>query len=385
MRVLHVSEVSWGGVVSILNEVMKEQASRGHEVNLLAPEAFSLTGVGNSLHHRWTMDRRRPATYPGALAQLNSVIRRVQPDIVHLHSAIAGIVGRLPALAVTGVPVVYQPHAWSFDLHEGKRFGELLRRWERYASTRTKVLVANCTDEIEEGRRSGITIPARALGVPLDGNHFHPVHEGAARLHRAEVGIDTQHVILCLGRLVRQKGQDQLVAAWEAAPVPNTTLLLVGPGDPAPLKAMAPHTWGRTIRWCGEHSDVRPWLWASDLLVLPSRYETVAVVVGEAMACGRPVVATRVNGVDMAVSDGPYSSAGAVVSPGNMVDLLKECQRRLEDKQQWRRESTAGRERALMLFNTTAVVDRLDAAYQQAIQPRVPAERVQRRGVYGNA
>jgi len=385
MRVLHISEVSWGGVVSILNEVMREQASRGYDVHLLAPEEFSITDVTSSVHHRWTMDRRRPVTYLGALAQLNRVIRRVQPDVVHLHSAIAGIWGRVPVLTVTGVPVVYQPHAWSFDLHEGKRFGEFLRRWERYASTRTRVLVANCTDEIQEGRRSGITLPAWALGVPLDGNHFHPVDEAAARRHRAELGVDTQHVILCLGRLVRQKGQDQLVAAWEAAPVPDATLLLVGPGDPAPLKVLAPHQWGRTIRWCGEHSDVRPWLWASDLLVLPSLYETVAVVVGEAMACGRPVVATRVNGVSMAVSDGPYSAAGAVVSPGNMNDLLKECQRRFEDRNLWERESAAGRERALTLFNTAAVVDRLDAAYGQAMQTQVPAEGVKRRRADGNA
>ena len=380
MRVLHISEVSWGGVVSILNEVITEQTCRGYDVNLLAPQEISLSREANSVHHRWIMDRRRPATYLSALAQLNRVIRRVQPDVVHLHSAIAGIWGRLPGLRLSRVPVVYQPHAWSFDLREGKRFGELLRRWERYASTRTEVLVANCTDEIEEGRRSGITIPAWALGVPLDGNHFHPVDGAAARLHRAELGIDTKHVILCLGRLARQKGQDQLVAAWEAAPVPDTTLLLVGPGDPAPLEALAPHQWGRTIRWCGAHSDVRPWLWASDLLVLPSLYETVAVVVGEAMACGRPVVATRVNGVSMAISDGPHSAAGAVVSPGNMNDLLKECQRRLEDRHLWERESTAGRERALTLFNTAAVVDRLDEAYGRAIQTQAPAAGVMRRG-----
>ena len=165
--------------------------------------------------------------------------------------------------------------------------------------------------------------------------------------------------------------------------MPDTTLLLVGPGDPAPLESAAPHQWGRTIRWCGAHSDVRPWLWASDLLVLPSLYETVAVVVGEAMACGRPVVATQVNGVSMAISDGPYSAAGAVVSPGNMNDLIKECQRRLEDRHLWERESTAGRERALTLFNTAAVVDRLDAAYGRAIQRQVPAEGVKRRRVDG--
>jgi len=101
---------------------------------------------------------------------------------------------------------------------------------------------------------------------------------------------------------------------------------------------------------------------------LPSRYEGAPVVVAEAMACGRPVVATRVNGVDMAVTDGPGEPGGIVVDAGDVRSLLLETGRLLANGERRRAVGTAGRRRVVELFTPELVVDRLDQAYDRAVE-----------------
>ncbi len=368
-RVLHITEAPGWGIFSLLAEFTREQISRGHDVHVLAPDQMRrLPGVR---HHDWTIERGRPQSYPGGIRQLRRTLREVRPDVVHLHSFFGGFFGRLPLLSGLGhVPVVYQPHAWAFNVVELSKVKVLIEGWERLAGRRTDVMVANCLEEVEEGRRAKAATEGISLGIALDTDRFAPVDEAEQRRHRADLGVRADGVLLCLGRLAKQKGQDQLVAAWEAQPLPDAELVLVGIDGPAELAALAPTQWGTTIRVVESLTDVRPWLWASDLLVLPSRYEGSAVTVPEALACGRPVVTTAVNGVREQVVNGPLPPAGAVVPLGDMTALLSEASRRLTDPELRLAEGRSARERALDLFETRVVVDRLEDAYDRAIAAR---------------
>jgi glycosyltransferase involved in cell wall biosynthesis len=369
LRILHVSEVHWGGVVTLLDHFVAEQVRAGHDVHLLAPAGLrALPGVDQ---RTWRIDRGRPWTLPAALLDLRRTIDEVRPDVVHLHSFVAGLVGRLPGsgrlLRMRDTPTVYQPHAWSFDLFTRRSVSAAVRRWESWATRATDVLVANCDDEIDEGRSIGVDVPGRALGVAVDVDRFHPVDAAERDAYRAELGLGAKHVLLCLGRLARQKGQDLLLPAWERSRPPDTTLVLLGPGETEPLEALAPTQWGKTVLAVGEHDDVRPWIWACDVLVLPSRYETVALVVAEAMSCGRPVVATAVNGARDTVVEGELPPAGAVVDLADMDSLVEQAARRLDDAELWSAEAAAGRERAERLFTPGQVAERLEAAYREAV------------------
>ena len=371
LRILHVSEVHWGGVVTLLDHFVAEQVCAGHEVHVLAPDGMrTLPGADQ---RTWRLDRGRPWSVGPALLDLRRAVKEIRPDVVHLHSFVAGLLGRLPfprtlvARADPATAVVYQPHAWSFDLFTRRSVGNAVRRWESRAARSTDVLVANCDDEIAEGRSIGIRTPARALGVAVDVDRFRPVDSAERDAYRAQLGIDAKHILLCLGRLVRQKGQDLLLPAWERSRPADTALVLVGPGDTGPLESLAPAQWGETVVAVGEHDDVRPWLWACDALILPSRYETVALVVAEAMSCGRPVIATAVNGARDTILGGSLPGAGAVVELTDMDGLIEQATRRLDDHELWSAEAAAGRQRAEVLFSPPQVADRLEAAYRDAI------------------
>lgn len=368
-RVLHVTEAPGWGIYSLLVEFTREQHARGDEVHVLAPPA--MRRLADVTHHDWSVARGKPWTYPFGLRDLRRTVAEVRPDVVHLHSFFGGLFGRLPMVSGLGdVPTVYQPHAWAFNVVELARAKKVIEAWERNAGRRTDVMVANCIEEVDEGRAVGAATAGISLGIALDTDRFQPVDAEERGRLRAELGLGAGGVLLCLGRLAKQKGQDQLVTAWEAAPLTDAELVLVGIDEPAELAALAPTQWGSTIRAVPSVTDVRPWLHAADLLVLPSRYEGSAVTVPEAMACGLSVVTTAVNGVQEEVVDGPHPPAGAVVPLGDMTALLAESARRLGDPELAAAEAVAARARAVDMFATAVVVDKLDAAYEQAIATR---------------
>ncbi len=377
MRVLHVAECA-GGVLSLVRTYIEEQARRGHGPHLLAPFEAEIPG---GKHHGWKVDRRHPAGFPRSVAGLRSVVHEVQPDVVHLHSFFAGLLGRLAPVAPPSTAVVYQPHSWAFDAVRWRALREPVIRWERLADRRTDLVVGNCQDELAEGQRHGVRTPVEVLGLPVDTHRFAPIDPDARVAKRQELGFDDRKVALCVGRLCRQKGQDLLVAAWEQAPVEDTCLVLVGSGDDSGLRRLAPRQWGRTIKAVGHQQDVRPWLWAADVLVQPSRYEGQSVAIAEALACGLPVLVSEVNGAREAVESGPQEVAGSVVSQGDMTALLNACRSRIGDPGRLAREAVAARQRAVELFAVPSVLDRVDSAYALAhARARARARQLQSTG-----
>ncbi len=371
-RVLHVSEVSIGGVSTLLRAFMTEQAKRGDEPHLLAPTGHGLT-VGD--YHPWEVHRKRPAGFPHAVAQLNETCREIRPDVVHLHSFFAGLLGRMPLSRLRPhAAIVYQPHGWNYDAATSRPSREVLERWERYAGRRTDVVATNCLDEKREGEQHGVSAAGSVVGVPICTDTFAPASAEQRMATRRELGLDGRRVALCLASLCWQKGQDRLVTAWEQSPPDDAVLVLVG-GAEGPylrrqskdhLRQLAPRQWGRTIRAVGHQADVRPWLRSADLLVQPSRYEALGVAVAESLACGVPVVTCMVNGAREVILDGSEPTAGAVVPQGDMRGLLAACASRFDEPGLLEHESRGARQRALRLFAVSAVMDRLDRTYQHA-------------------
>ncbi|MBA2446162.1 MAG: glycosyltransferase [Nocardioidaceae bacterium] len=364
MRFLHVSEVHAGGVLSLLRVYTAEQQRRGHEVHLLAPDPMDLNVHD---YHRWGIDRGSPWTYPAALATLRKVVRRTQPDVVHLHSFFAGLLGRVLPGRLPGTPaVLYQPHSWAFNAVPHEILSAAVVGSERWAARRTDVVAGNCLEEIEEGRRHRVKVPTEILGIAVDTSYFSPPSPSERQDLRTRLELGSHKVALCVGRLTHQKAQDRLVAAWERNPVLDTVLLLVGSGDDTALRALAPREWGRSIRAVGHQEDVRSWLRAADLLIQSSRYEGQSVAVAEALSCGLPAMTLDVNGAHAAVTAGPLPPAGAVVAQGDIDALLDQCRMRTSDQQKLAQESRAARVRAESLFCVDTMMDRLDAAYEHA-------------------
>lgn len=316
VTVLHVSQPTEAGVANVVLSLVQDQIARGWSVHLACPTdgylAHDAAALGAVLHS-WSATRSPGPSSVLETRALQKIITRVQPDLVHLHSAKAGLTGRL---AVHGRrPTVFQPHAWSYEAVSGP-VALASQLWERLATRWTSLTV--CVSEAEKalGQRRR-TLPGRTVVVPngVDTHRWHPVERAAAR---TALGLaEDDPTVVCVGRLCRQKGQDVLLACWPAVVTafPQARLFLVGDGpDHDDLAAALPPRTTLVGR-----GDPAPWFGTADVVVVPSRWEGMPLVVLEAMAAGRVVVATDVNGVrealdlpDLVAPDDPVALAAAL-------------------------------------------------------------------------
>ncbi|MFF3498217.1 glycosyltransferase [Streptomyces sp. NPDC003247] len=293
-RVLHLTQPVDGGVARVVTDLARAQLAAGLHVTVACPQsalAADLRSLGVDVR-RWEASRTPGRSLPGEVRRLARVLAQVRPDLVHAHSAKAGLAGRL---AVRGrIPTVFQPHAWSFEAVGGTT-AELALTWERFAARWADRLV--CVSEAERvtGERAGIAGQWSVVPNGIDTERFHPAPATAVRAALLPDADPAAPLVVCVGRLCRQKGQDVLLKAWEAVAgqVPGARLALVGDGpDQVRLRSRAP----ASVLFAGAVADVVPWYRAADLVVLPSRWEGMALAPLEALACERPVVVTDVDG-----------------------------------------------------------------------------------------
>ncbi|MEV4945038.1 glycosyltransferase [Streptomyces sp. NPDC053755] len=288
--VLHAVQPGDAGVARVVTDLVRGQLGQGMRVAVACPPGTPLANAvraEGATVHAWRAGREPGPGLVRETRDLARLIHGVGPSLVHAHSAKAGLCARL---ALRGrVPTVYQPHAWSFEAADGA-VGALARRWERWAARWTHRIV--CVSEAE--RRTGEEAGVRgAWSVVHNGVDTARFAAAAARFPALEPGEGP--LVVCVGRLCRQKGQDVLLAAWPAvlADAPRARLVLVGDGpDAARLRGRAP----KSVRFVGAVDDIAPWYRAADLVVLPSRWEGMALAPLEAMASGRPVVVSDVAG-----------------------------------------------------------------------------------------
>lgn len=344
--VLHVTQPTTEGVGRYVRDLAIDEAARGWEVDVASPpddeleRALAQGGVG---HRRWDARRAPGPSVASETRSLGRIIDRVAPDVVYLHSSKAGLAGRL---ALRGRrPTAFTPHAWSF-LHGGRVTRTLARRWERWGSRWTDVIL--CVSEAECRRGQAVGIRARLEVVPpaVNATFFTPATPSERAALRHELGVDADApMAVCLGRLAPQKGQDILVAAWPdvARAVPDAQLYLVGDG-PARDELGAAST--PSIHVVGLADNARAWLAVADVAVVPSRWEGFPAVALEASACGVPVVGSDVDGMIEAIGAGA-DAAGAVVRLGDRDALVTAIAERLRDPVRARAEGAEGRTRAV--------------------------------------
>ncbi len=366
---MHVAQPTDAGVGGYVAALAADHLARGWRVVVACPEGGRLPGELDRCgvpRMAWPA-RRSPG--PATLAEarrLNLLVERVRPDVVHLHSAKAGLAGRLAVRG--GVPTLFQPHGWSWLAVSGAAAQASLA-WERLASRWTELFVLVGTGEAGLARDAGVVGRQVVVRTGVDLQRFRPAGRAARSAARARLGVD-RHLPLavCLGRVCRQKGQDLLLAAWPRVRqhCPEAELAVVGDGE-VPTGARGRALPG--VRFSPEVLDPRPWYAAADLVVLPSRWEGLALTVLEALAVGRSVVVSDVAGLAEVVTE----RVGAVVPAGDPDALATAIATRLAHRRRTEAEGRAAAALAAAEFDLRRTWDRLAVLTEQtAQQPQQP-------------
>ncbi|MET9963205.1 glycosyltransferase [Streptomyces sp. NPDC006326] len=336
LTVLHLVQPVDGGVARVVVDLVRAQSAAGLRAVVGCPRGGRLGDDARAAGAEvvtWRAGRAPGPELPAEVLGARRVIRRVGPDVLHCHSAKAGLAGRLAARG--RVPTVFQPHAWSFDAVGGGT-AALALRWERFGARWADRVLCVSEAERRAGAGEGVAAHWSVIRNGVDLDHFRPGGpDGEADKARARAELPWPAAVqgdgplaVCVGRLCRQKGQDVLLQAWREVlgNLPTARLALVGDGpDTERLRRAAPPG----VLFAGAAPDIRPWLRAADLVVLPSRWEGMALAPLEAMACGRPVLVSDVSGARESLP--PGQGRLCLVPPEDPTALAKALGRLLAE------------------------------------------------------
>lgn len=368
MKVLHVmTAIDRGGAENHLFELVKHQRASGMEVVVayLRGRGYwvkPFRELGIEVHHlglRFYGD-------PVPLLRLRQIIRRSGLDLVHAHLPPAELYVRVALLGRPDLPLL-------ITKHNDAPFspGPWARPLGRWVGRRAERVIA-----ISEAVRRYMAGPALGLAAGkvhtvyygIDAAPFAAVPDATAAAVRKGWGLaDDAVAIGFVGRLVEQKNIETLLRgfALHAARDAAARLVIVGIGElENPLRQLAGELGiANRVVWAGFREDIAPVMRAFDIFALTSLYEGLGLVLLEAMAASRPIVATRVGAIPEVVVDGEN---GILVEPRE-PEALAAAFGKLGDAALRARFGEAGRQRVLREFVLAQMWRGTDEHYAQCV------------------
>lgn len=253
--------------------------------------------------------------------RVKRLLEEVQPDIIHAHGTRANS-NVLWAARSLGIPVVYTVHGWSFhqDQHPMVR---RLRIWgEKYLTEKSQVNISVSASNQQSGKNYIPSFSSIVVNNGIDERKFNP--QGRYAAIRAELNIDPAAVlVLFIARFTAHKQPLSLLEAFiKALPAhPALHLLMVGEGDQQAeaVRRVSELGLGDKISFQAFRQDVPDVLAAADIFVLPSLWEGLPIGLLEAMAMGKAVIASKVDGTSEIVEDGVN---GVMIPTAGLVEQL---------------------------------------------------------------
>lgn len=305
----------------------------------------------------------RPGFDLDSVLRLRRIIQQEHVDIVHAQQSRALLQAGLAARLVGGVAVVQTEHNMSLGWHLGGVYPWFVR-WINHPIRR--LVVRFLADRIIALGQSGKDFytriihasPAKIVIIPSPFPVYpeHPAPDNPDPI----IGIPAE--------LTERKGLAYLIAA---APLvlrkyPRTQFLIAGQGhlEQALKQQVADGRLGENVRLLGFVPNVSAQMPGWDLLVLPSLWDPFPQAILEAMAHGRPVVTTAVDGALEMVVDG---ETGLLVPPGDAPALAGAVIRLLDDRALAQRMGRQGRQRVADLYDLARIVRQLETLYQAVL------------------
>jgi glycosyltransferase involved in cell wall biosynthesis len=380
LRILHViTSLARGGAQAHLLTLMRGQKRRGHQVELaflkdpVMVQDFADV-VPPPLQTNLGAAELGERAYAALLGRLWGLISAIKPDVLHTHllkaDALGAVAGRFGGARVT----ISSKHNDEAALR--RTAVSLVHGWLSRLDDRVIVL----SDHVGRYVTSVGRVPVekiRRVYYGIDLNRPIALAQSAVRSIRRELDVPPEGpFLLCVGRLDPQKGYPTLLDAMALVlqREPDARLVVVGGAQQASpeyvaqlrTRTAAPDLIGRVI-FAGERTDVPRLMAACDVFVMASEWEGFGLVFVEAMAAGKPVVATHVSGIPEVVLDG---ETGVLVPPRDPHALAVALLRLIDDPAERHRLGTNGYHRVHEHFTADRMVDETLTIYREALAAR---------------
>jgi glycosyltransferase involved in cell wall biosynthesis len=370
-RILYVvTKPRWGGAQRYVYDLALAARDRGDKVKAAfggegelgarleaeGIETVRIPGLGRDVD---------PAGDLRALFALRALISSIKPDIVHLNSSKAGLLGALAARLARHRPrVVFTVHGWAFN--------EARPAWQRGVFALMPLITVWCADEVicvsDAARRQAAWMPAAT-------SKFRVIHNGVPQRAlmpkegaRSALAPDAPQGALWIGTLAElhpTKGLDILLRALPRIDGgEGAHIVLIGEGQArAELEALARSLGiAERVHFCGHVEDAARYLGAFDIFAFPSRSEGLGYAALEAGLAALPVAASRVGGIPEIIVHGV---TGLLVPPGDADALAAALEALVTDEKLRATLGARLRARVLQDFSVERMVEKTLAVYDK--------------------
>ncbi len=344
IAIVYERELDVGGVEAHLLTLFQRMPQAYH-FDVFAPVSDRFRSEASAWQVGFHPLRRFTAPYLREVYHLWRTFKQEKIDLVHIHSPVAAIPGRLAA-KLCGLTVVVTAHLTAFHYYgERQSLRSRLGRWLYVNLDRmgnyclTDCLIFVSQHSYDEAVRRRLAPAAKSVVIPngIDLSKFQKSSrpDRTPQDLRRDFGVSQDDLVLTFsGRLDPQKGVDILIRALAAMTPESRRLLkvwLIGSGpQEAELRAMCQAAnLQDMITFHGYQEHVVDFLLASDIFVLPSRYEAMPISLLEALAAGLPCIVTEVGDNSRLVED---RVQGLVVPPDDPASLARAIQEMTGDK-----------------------------------------------------
>jgi len=388
MKIVHIiTRLILGGAQENTLITCRVLAERGHEVTLitgpaLGPEGALFEQTRGQKYDIIVVDKLRRAINPFydtiSYFEIRRILKEIRPDVVHTHSAKAGILGRLAGYSLTRKAkcrpfVVHTIHGLAFHPYQNERLNKFYIAIEKVTEKKTDAFICVAEAMTEKAVAAGIGKPENFTTAysAIDEEAFlSGPSAGEINDFRAKYGISNEAVVLVtIARLFELKGHEFIIESAKelAGRFDNCMWLFVGDGNLSDsLKERISAVGLRDrFKFTGllEPAKIPLAIHSSDVLVHCSLREGLARVLPQAMLCGRPVVSFDVDGAKEVVNE----SMGFLTEPENVEQLIEACARLIEDSQLRKELGAAGLESVKEKFAPETMVDVIEDVYKKLI------------------
>ncbi|MHC4061871.1 MAG: glycosyltransferase family 4 protein [Planctomycetota bacterium] len=391
MRIVHIiTRLILGGAQENTLITCRLLAQRGHEVTLitgpaLGPEGDLYNQAKGQDFRLIILDSLRRQINPihdvPAYSAIKKLLRELKPDIVHTHSAKAGILGRFAGKSLSrvtghgsgGPKVVHTIHGLAFHPYQSDWLNKFYIAVERAAAKRTDSFISVADAMTAQALAAGIGRPQQfvtAYSAIEEEDFLTPISQDRRIAFRREYEIPEDAVVLVtIARLFMLKGHDYIVESAKelARRFERAVWLFVGDGNLADHYKRQVSELGLTqkIKFTGllPPREIPLAIQSSDILVHCSLREGLARTLPQAMLCGRPAVSFDVDGAREVVNE----STGRLIEPKNVAQLTDACAELIGDAGLRERLGVAGRESVRDRFAPERMVDAIEDVYRKLL------------------
>jgi len=392
MRIVHIiTRLILGGAQENTLITCKLLAQRGHQVTLitgpaLGPEGALFSQTVNAGYDVIVLDAMRRAILPGkdilTYFQLKDMLRKLKPDIIHTHSAKAGILGRWAGHALKGKIepgtqkpyVVHTIHGLAFHPYLNPLLNQFYIAIERSAGRCTDAFLTVADAMTEKAKAAGIGLDkpwTTAYSAIEEEAYLNKPSQKEIQAFRQKYDIPQNAVVMVtVARLFELKGHEYIIESAKelAAKYDNCFWLFVGDGIlTQPLKDQIDAA-GLTDRF--KFTGLLPpeqiplAIHACDILVHCSLREGLARVLSQAMLCAKPVISFDIDGAKEVVNE----KTGFLLEPKDIQGLTNACAKLIENPTLRQTLGRAGLESVIQKFAPDTMVNTIEEVYQKLLK-----------------